>query len=379
MSFIIWNCRGAGGRSFPGLIRDCFRLYDLDFIAIQEPRISGARADIVINKCGVDGIARVEASGFSGGIWCLWKNSRIAISVISTSRYCIHLKVNPSSANPWFLSVIYASLQQGLHEHLWDQLIAFSSSIVGPWCVGGDFNIVLYESEKSGGAPINYPSCMVFSTCLDQCNLLDLGYKGPQVTWAGGDLRERLDRVVCNQAWLSLFVDSSMVNLPLPSTDHCGLWIRLSANGPRHGTKNYFKFLGPWLEHPEFRVQLENSWRASSSWNDNISRLSNTLKAWNHDVFGNIFKKKKRILDRLEGIQCGLLQGNNERLLGLKEELWDEYCSILLQEEAYWYQQARSKWIKLGDRNTRFFHHSTISKEERIDLKHCRMMMMNGV
>lgn len=308
MSFIIWNCRGGGGCSFPGLIRDCFKIYNLDFMAILEPRISGETADKVLDKIGMDGMVRVEASGFSGGIWCIWKQSRIAISVISTSRFCIHLKVNRRSANPWFLSVVYASPQQGWRDLLWDELQAINESISGSWSVAGDFNTVLYDFEKCGGAPINYSSCMAFSSCLDQCSLRDLGFKGPQFTWSRGGLKERLDRVVCNQEWLTQFKDSSMVNLPLPSSDHCGLWLKLSTNFSGRQRLSYFKFLGPWLEYPGFKVQLEKSWSPSSSWSDNISRLSKNLKDWNHDVFGNIFKRKRRIIGRLEGIQRVLLQ-----------------------------------------------------------------------
>lgn len=130
-----------------------------------------------------------------------------------------------------------------------------------------------------------------------------------------------------------------MVNLPLPSSDHCGLWLRLSQD-LTYRRRNYFKFLGPWLDHPNFKNQLNNAWRSSSSWSENITRLSDNLKTWNSEVFGNIFKRKRRILARLEGIQRVLIQGKNDRLQALKEDLWDEYSKIVHQEEAYWFQQA---------------------------------------
>lgn len=321
MSFLIWNCRGAGDRSFPRLVRDCLKIYNLAFMALLEPRISGVKADKVIKRFGVDGFVRVEASGFSGGIWCLWKKCRIAIYVVSTSRYCIHLRVNPCSSNPWLLSVIYASPQQRSREHLWEELRDISMMSEEPWCVAGDFNTVFYESEKTGGAPVNYASCMALASCLDDCNLVDMGFKGPPFTWSRGDLREKLGRAVCNSSWISSFADSSVVNLPLPSSDHCGIWIRSSANVSRRRDSNYFKFLGSWLDHPDFRVQLESSWRISFSWNDNITRLSKSLSVWNREVFGNIFKRKKRIISRLEGIQRVLLSGGNDRLLLLKKDL----------------------------------------------------------
>lgn len=120
-----------------------------------------------------------------------------------------------------------------------------------------------------------------FADFLNWCNLTDLGYKDPPYTWVRGELRERLDHLVCNRAWLSKFSQSTMVNLPLPSSDHCDLWLRLHHERNRNREHEYFKFLGPWLDHPNFKVQLENAWRPSTSWNENISRLTKNLKVCN--------------------------------------------------------------------------------------------------
>lgn len=111
-NMLIWNCRGAGNKRFPGLIKDYTRIYKLGFLAVLEPRISGIRADRVIEKPGYDGIAREEAVGFAGGIWCLWKKNKFSIDVISSSKYCILLKISPHSRTPWLLSVVYGNPQE---------------------------------------------------------------------------------------------------------------------------------------------------------------------------------------------------------------------------------------------------------------------------
>lgn len=117
-SMLFWNCRGVGNSRFPGLIRDYIRLYKLCFLTILEPRISGPKADTVVDRIGFDGSVCVEAEGFARGIWCLWKRHKIAINVPSTSKYSILLKVNPRSLNPWLLSVVYGSLQERHKEDL---------------------------------------------------------------------------------------------------------------------------------------------------------------------------------------------------------------------------------------------------------------------
>lgn len=129
---------------------------------------------------------------------------------------------------------------------------------------------------------------------------------------------------------------------------------------PQKNDQRYFKFLGPWLEHEDFHSQVYSSWRNSDSWNINIARLSKTLSTWNRTVFGNIFQRKKRLLGHLEGIDRQFINGSTERLSRLKQDLWTEYNSLLDQDEAYWFQQARSKWLRLGDHNTRYFHQKTL-------------------
>lgn len=90
MNCLIWNCRGPGGMEFPMFLRDNARIYNWDFIAILEPRISCASAERVINKIGFANCARVDAVGFSGGLSCMWRNSGPNITIVSTSKYCIH-------------------------------------------------------------------------------------------------------------------------------------------------------------------------------------------------------------------------------------------------------------------------------------------------
>lgn len=180
MNSTIWNCPGAGGRNFSNLIRDYMRIYKLDFIAILEPRISGSTADRAINKIGLVEGARVDACGFSGGIWCLWKSNTMPISIVYTSRYCIHLKVNPNSPSFWYFFLIYASPNASNCEEVWQDLRDFNTHY--PWCLAGDFNAILAANEREGGADFNNRSANSFRECIEDCGLLDMGYAGPPFT-----------------------------------------------------------------------------------------------------------------------------------------------------------------------------------------------------
>lgn len=122
----------------------------------------------------------------------------------------------------------------------------------------GDFNSILHPNEKSGVGAFNSRAGAIFSQGISDCNLIDLGFKGPMFTWKSGSLCQRLDWALGNPIWQDLFPNSSIINLPLATSDHCGVWVNLEgATQPREGS---FKFLGPWLAHEDFNNQLLGAW-----------------------------------------------------------------------------------------------------------------------
>lgn len=55
-----------------------------DILALIEPKVSGANADEICMKIGFENWIRVEAVGFSGGIWIFWKKE-VILNVICTN------------------------------------------------------------------------------------------------------------------------------------------------------------------------------------------------------------------------------------------------------------------------------------------------------
>lgn len=135
MDSLIWNCRGAGKRNFASLINDYTRIYNLKFLAILEPRISGNRADAVLNKFNFDGVVKLDPIGFSGGIWCCWNSAAVSITVVAVKSQCIHLHINPKVQGGWFLTIVYANPQERMRQILWEELTTASNLFQGAWCV----------------------------------------------------------------------------------------------------------------------------------------------------------------------------------------------------------------------------------------------------
>ena len=89
------------------------------------------------------------------------------------------------------------------------------------------------------------------------------------------------------------------------------------------------------------------------------------MKIWIKEIFGNIFQRKARIEARLKGIQKALANNPSRFLIRLDKQLSEEYWEVNQQEEEFWSVKSRYNWLIQGDRNTAFFHTSTLIRRKR--------------
>ena len=54
-------------------------------MVITETRLSGARANEIIEGLPFDGAAVADTIGFAGGIWMLWRSNWIQVDVLTTT------------------------------------------------------------------------------------------------------------------------------------------------------------------------------------------------------------------------------------------------------------------------------------------------------
>lgn len=82
-------------------------------------------------------------------------------------------------------------------------------------------------------------------------------------------------------------------------------------------------------------------------------------------MFGNIFSRKKKIEARLRVIQLALSNRPSQSLIDLENDLKGEYAEVLKIEEEFWIMKSRVEVLVNGDRNTYFYHTSTIARKRR--------------
>lgn len=71
MSIIIWNVNGAASWDFMRTVNGIIRTQKLDILELLETRVCGIKANFIYMKLGFTEWIRVEAVGYSRGIWLL--------------------------------------------------------------------------------------------------------------------------------------------------------------------------------------------------------------------------------------------------------------------------------------------------------------------
>ncbi|KAK6147765.1 hypothetical protein DH2020_018677 [Rehmannia glutinosa] len=102
----------------------------------------------------------------------------------------IHKKIpllsgDVSSSEHWRLTCVYGWPEENQKTNTWELIRSLYAYDDHPWLCLGDFNEILYHSEKIGGRRKDDKKLLALRNA-SECNLDDLGYDGYQFTWTSG-------------------------------------------------------------------------------------------------------------------------------------------------------------------------------------------------
>lgn len=359
---LFWNCQGAASRAFRRTFKHFCSEYSPEIVCLFEPKVSGDQANSICFDFGFDEWVRVEAVGFSGGIWVFWKLP-LQVEVLGTHPQFINLQVMEQTSTPWVFSAVYGSPNPSLRKSLFSNLSLQAFAPQTQWLACGDFNSVINISEVCNKEHFNSTRCTDFREWIFRESLIDFGFRGPVFTWMRGVNSStfngaRLDRALCSADWKLRFPDAEVEHLPIANSDHAPLLI---TTNPRLGVRitKKFRFNMVWTTHKDFLNCIRKAWSTGNDLETNKRLTTEALTVWNVSTFGNVFQRKKRLLARIKGIQNCLSQQPTQNLIKLEKRLREELDETLAQEEILWYQRSREQWISSGDRNTRYYHTAT--------------------
>lgn len=143
---------------------------------------------------------------------------------------------------------------------------------------------------------------------MDNCNLLDLSTIDGRYTWHRNNnghriLFKKLDRKLANVDWWFAFPEAFVEVLCRLHSDHNPILLRFNGLPLARGPRPFF-FEAASIDHEAYSDLVSAAWNSS---NHNPIVTLNMVRdhsiIFNQEVFGNIFKRKRRIERRLKGVQ----------------------------------------------------------------------------
>ncbi|XP_060974707.1 uncharacterized protein LOC133039776 [Cannabis sativa] len=326
MKILSWNARGLGNSS-------AFRHLRL-LVQQQSPQV----LFLMETKLPINSVSRFRQSllfsnglesprlGLSGGLMLLWKDD-IDISLLNfgPNFFDCYLKMNDSPT--FHLTCFYGAPEAHNRSASWTLLQRLADVAPHlPWFVIGDFNEILFNSNKSGGSLRSESQMEAFRKAIDKGCLHETVIEGDPFTWArnrtaANTIKERLDWCFVNNHWEDFFHTPNVQHLDYYQSDHRAICASFDLLSAQHNT----------------------------------SKLRKDEK--------NIKKTQKKV----EQLNNSLSQaGSHLDELKQAENILDE---LLAQEETYWQQRSRVDWLACGDRNTKFFHAKANARKSNNQIK----------
>ncbi|KAJ8422962.1 hypothetical protein Cgig2_002711 [Carnegiea gigantea] len=151
-------------------------------------------------------------------------------------------------------------------------------------------------------------------------------------------------------------------------TEHCAMWSSRLDSKKDQGSISFRTILIicrflistlAWTTPEGFDKVLQEHWLNNTALVPALQTL---------EVFGNLFRRKRKLWARIPGIQTKLNQGRNPYLRKLETRLKGQLRTVLDQIEIFWMQKSRVEAIQDGDYNTRYFHMNIRHKFNRIEV-----------
>ncbi|KAF7802526.1 reverse transcriptase [Senna tora] len=301
--------------------------FNPDFLCLQETICNRVKLDRKLRWSSFDSIVSIDPVGRSGGLCLLWKQP-LSFDLINISHNWIHGYLSGPNNSKILFIVVYGPPNLHNRNKLWDFLHSQSNNSI-PWLLIGDFNQVLWRSDKLSTCK-SCKGAENFQDTLETVGLVELPNKGIHYTWTNNregeeEVWEKLDRALGNLSCI------------------------------KHSRRS-FKFEAMWYKNPECSQIISSSWALHSQGSQAfkvVQKLKSTarnLSTWNRLNYNNLSVRIRQKEEDLRVVQ-NLIHDPSSRVR--ERQIRKDLEHLLDCEQTIWAQRARQLWLAHGDRNTR--------------------------
>ncbi|XP_074301071.1 uncharacterized protein LOC141632422 [Silene latifolia] len=289
------------------------------------------------------------------GLVILWRDG-VEVEVVSSIAHYIDVIIRGLfEISEWRLTRLYGWAQNEDKWRTWQLMRELKSLLFLPWVVIGDFNQILFEHEKRGGAPRDQRSMDEFREAMDECGLMDIGFSEEPFTWwniRGGSeaVFERLDRALVSPSFLEVCPTTTLSHLEYDKSNHAPIILSMFADtNQKKGQR--FRFEDMWANSEECEDVLHGAWLETTGRNlghnamHKLDLCSRRLAQWSKIQFGDLRKRIEETRNRMN-----FLDSCSHDLAAVVEHksMCANLDELLIAEEVFWRQRSRKYWHIIG-------------------------------
>eukprot|EP00253_Pinus_taeda_P019122 PITA_19122 len=352
MKLISWNIRGLNCPRKGKLLKNLIMEEKPKILFLQETKCNSTILEKIAAKAWPGGlVTAVDAQGASGGLAILWDAGKIQLVNIHVNKNFIQAVFHFLGTNIYgHITNVYFPQETQQKAAILEAISQLNIDRTYPlWVTRGDFNMIASTEEKLGGRCRINRDGSILKDFVQNNWLIDLPTSNVHI---GGEFTAHI--------------------IPFSGSDH---WpIELQWNRPGSNIKRPFRFEAFWLSHPDFNDFINTTWQncnptettKMARFQKKLKLLKEEIKRWNKTTFGNIFREKEYLIQEIKNTQQRtILEGRSAKLAQKEQEMEEKLLERDRQEEVLWRQKYRIRWLKEGEKNTKFFHKTTVQRRMR--------------
>uniref|UniRef100_A0A2N9FSP0 CCHC-type domain-containing protein n=1 Tax=Fagus sylvatica TaxID=28930 RepID=A0A2N9FSP0_FAGSY len=281
MRLLSWNCRGVGRPPTVRAIKALARKEGPDVLFVSETKLKFPKVERLRLSMGFAESFYVDSFGKAGGLALFWKLG-VELEVVFSNKNCIAALVySDPPDNPWLMIGVHGPPYLAMRRKFWRLMEEIIDSFSRLWMLIGDINSIVTSSEKRGGISNVGGSSKYFTNFVDHVGAIDLGFSGSKYTWSNkrsgwANIRERLDRGICNADWQSMFPKAGVKHLSAPNSDH--IPILLDTHLESHSGTRPFRFEAMWVKDESSVNVVQDAWAIAVEGSQNFRLVKRLVR-----------------------------------------------------------------------------------------------------